>query len=1030
MERIDAINLTDRLRWEQQEYWLHLEAASPLEKYPAKQHARRVVERLGVTNGLIYLLGRPQRNIEDSDMPVAFRQRRYFYYLSGVDEPDCHLTYDIQNDSLALFIPRINPTRVIYEGSPLTPAEALDWYDIDQVYYADELEDFVRDWSTYYKGALYILHNSQNPLKELEGHNINSKSLKPMMDLARVIKDDHEIKLIKKANDISSYAHKKVLANVLKFKNEAQVEGLFRNVCISKLAKEQAYYPIAASGRNAGTLHYNSNNEDFGDRQLMCLDAGCEYKLYASDITRTFPLSGSWPSIEAKNIYELVQRMQETCIDRLKPGVRYLDVHILAHQIAIDGLLSLGLLHNGTREEIYKAGTSRAFFPHGLGHHVGLEVHDVGQGDLMNLKKTNPKYQLARSLYPDNFHVPVFNPHTCQSPVDPQSGHLEEGMVVTVEPGIYFSTYLLNMFYLPHPVHSKYINTLVVNRYLSVGGVRIEDDILITSKGHENLTTAPKGEAMLEIIRSQNPHWPFVSESVDQGHVVRGWRSDRKSTAPVQKEVSLSPDIHRHGSVPLPQPLGRTSNISIKKSERSSIDLAPFSGLSLYANFPRSSTTDENVKCWKTANNIRCQSPEDMTRTIEDTTLRKPVCGEDSITVTHAYMDFPAQSSKVGNVLVRTYTNEIKPTCRKCTILVQTVDRLRQNLVKNEQDAPKKPRVEPAATRKVPEMKERPRASRTMPVLPSQAPPSKDALREKISNLEEKLMMFERKLVPPTFNKSLPCRQSLPNLQNRDMLSRRSMQEFHVDRKQEAKAPIPALHSRPSLPPVPAHRSVTFDIEQQPAPEPSRPTPLSANPVNQTRNPDMPRTVEDLTRPPPPPSLPIFYPYPLHDTTHPSAIQPTASLPLRHSHPQSTIHLPNPIPRPSSSTTLPTIIPQRLSRAPASCHCPSVCRLDMCNCISCRSARLPCALHSLATRPRDKLFEQENRVAREDASQLQPDMPRRGPASHAPRQSPASQIEEPSVWNGSMKPADLRSMLDSLGTLKRELESVDDGARQ
>ena len=213
------------------------------------------------------------------------------------------------------------------------------------------------------------------------------------MNLARMIKDDHEIKLIRKANEISSLAHRQILASILKFKNEAQVEGLFLDVCVSRQAKQQAYDPIAASGPNAGTLHYDANNEDFENRQLMCLDAGCEYDLYASDITRTFPLSAAWPTREAENIYKLVERMQESCIKRLAPGVRYLDLHILAHQIAIDGLLALGILHNGTKEEIYKAGTSRAFFPHGLGHHIGLEVHDVGQAELMSIRRGKPVFE-------------------------------------------------------------------------------------------------------------------------------------------------------------------------------------------------------------------------------------------------------------------------------------------------------------------------------------------------------------------------------------------------------------------------------------------------------------------------------------------------------------------------------------------------------------------------------------------------------------------------------------------------------------
>lgn len=303
------------------------------------------------------------------------------------------MAYDIQRDTLSLFIPRIDQRRVIYNGPGLSLAEALVKYDVDEVYYADELLDFIEDWSheNGNRGSIFALHESQIPRLPLKLQEksivVDVTSLQPAMNIARMIKDDHEINLIRKANDISSRAHKEVLANIRKFKNEAQVEGLFLDVCVSRHAKHQAYDPIAASGPNAGTLHYDANNEDFEDRQLICLDAGCEYQLYASDVTRTFPLSGSWPSKEARNIYRLVERMQESCIARIAPGVRYLDLHILAHQIAIDGLLQLGILHNGTKEEIYRAGTSKAFFLHGLGHHIGLDVHDVGQAELMSVRR-------------------------------------------------------------------------------------------------------------------------------------------------------------------------------------------------------------------------------------------------------------------------------------------------------------------------------------------------------------------------------------------------------------------------------------------------------------------------------------------------------------------------------------------------------------------------------------------------------------------------------------------------------------------
>ncbi|KAF2203078.1 hypothetical protein GQ43DRAFT_390761 [Delitschia confertaspora ATCC 74209] len=533
MENLQQIfsgqKLSERLQGECRDYWFHLEG-SRLEKYPAKQHAQRVAEKLGVEDGLIYLRGEPLRLKEDSDMPMPFWQKRYFYYMSGCNEPDCHLAYDIRQDSLSLFIPSIDPAKVIWNGRGSTPTEALDKYDVDQVFLSRDLQQFVKQWATSHKGNMYILHGKQGPI----GGRVDFTSLQLAMDLARVVKDHHEINLIRIANDISSKAHRKVLESILKFKNEAQVEGLFLDVCVSENAKQQAYDPIAASGVNAGTLHYSANNEPLEGRQLMCLDAGCVWECYASDITRTFPLTGSWPSKEAKEIYSLVEHMQEACIRRLAPGVRYLDLHILAHQIAIDGLLCLGILHNGTREEIYKAGTSKAFFPHGLGHHVGLEVHDVGHKELMSFT-SNDK---TRSLYPENYYVPVYDSTTCRSPVDPASGHLEEGMVVTVEPGIYFSTYALNMFYLSSPVHSKFINREVLLRYLPVGGVRIEDDVLITSKGYENLTTAPKGEAMLAIIRNQGEELARPSRVVH-------------STAPQatesEKRNSPPPSLMSHG---------------------------------------------------------------------------------------------------------------------------------------------------------------------------------------------------------------------------------------------------------------------------------------------------------------------------------------------------------------------------------------------------------------------------------------------------------------------------------------------------
>ena len=308
------------------------------------------------------------------------------------------------------------------------------------------------------------------------------------MDVARVTKDSFEVKLIRRANSVSAYAHRAVLDGIHRFKNEAQIEATFIDTCMSQGAKHQAYSVIAASGENNSTLHYFKNDEPLKGRQLVCLDAGCEWDCYASDITRTFPISGTWPSQEAKDVYELVQLMQTTCIEKLKPGVRFLDLHLLAHNIAIEGLLRLGILHRGTPEEMYQSGASQAFFPHGLGHHLGLEVHDVSPS------ASPPTEPTAEALIV-NLSQHKMHPCTLDSPV------LEEGMVITVEPGIYFSRYGLEHIYLRSPRISRLVNMAVVERYWPVGGVRIEDDILITADGYQNLTTAPHGEEMLRLIR-------------------------------------------------------------------------------------------------------------------------------------------------------------------------------------------------------------------------------------------------------------------------------------------------------------------------------------------------------------------------------------------------------------------------------------------------------------------------------------------------------------------------------------------------
>ncbi|WEW54829.1 metalloaminopeptidase [Emydomyces testavorans] len=431
-------------------------------------------------------MGQQTTLLEDSDQARPFRQRRYFFYLSGVDEPDCHLTYDIKSDALTLYVPDFDLKRAVWVGPTLGRTQALQRYDISEVKYHSALNDDIFHWGQRQSAGavVYIIHENQKPSLSSPGLIFNHKTLIPAMDTCREIKDEHEIGLIRRANEISASAHTAILFRVHSMRNEAEIYGKFLDSCISHGARNQSYEIIAASGENASILHYTKNNEPLKGRQFVCLDAGAEWNCYASDVTRTFPIDPAWPSTEAFHIYHVVQRMQEECINRIMEGVRYLDLHILAHKIAIEELLSLGILKGGSMEEILKSGASRVFFPHGLGHHLGLEVHDVSLTRLIALE--GEEYQ-GLSL------------SGCQSPCTVSASRLKANMVVTVEPGIYFSRLALEDAK-SKPL-SKYIDMEVVKSYIPVGGVRIEDDILVTKSGFENLTKAPKGSAMLKIIR-------------------------------------------------------------------------------------------------------------------------------------------------------------------------------------------------------------------------------------------------------------------------------------------------------------------------------------------------------------------------------------------------------------------------------------------------------------------------------------------------------------------------------------------------
>ncbi|KAI9737007.1 MAG: hypothetical protein M1834_000596 [Cirrosporium novae-zelandiae] len=428
-------------------------------KYPAKAHAKKVSEYLKATDGVIYLEGQKTRMIEDND------EAAHFSYLA----------YNIKTAKLTLFIPPVDPESVIWSGLPLSPTEALGIYDVDEVMSSEDVNSYLASAQSS-QGTVYAINGQiSDRVTFLQFEHKNLDKLKVAIEECRAVKDDYEVALIRKANIISTEAHTAVLKAVKRVENERELEAIFLAKCISNGCREQAYHGIFASGQAAATLHYVHNDKPLSNKLNLLLDAGGEYSCYASDITRTFPINGSFTK-ESRQIYDIVLKMQKDCITMLHEGVSWDDVHMAAHKIAIDGLLELGIF-KGDKDEILKMRTSVAFFPHGLGHYLGMDTHDTGGH--ANYEDPDAMFRYLRVR-----------------------GKLPAGSVITVEPGIYFCKFIIEP-YLKDPAHSQFISKDVLDKYWDVGGVRIEDNLLITKDGSENLTTAIREvEEMEKLIKS------------------------------------------------------------------------------------------------------------------------------------------------------------------------------------------------------------------------------------------------------------------------------------------------------------------------------------------------------------------------------------------------------------------------------------------------------------------------------------------------------------------------------------------------
>ncbi|OVF09464.1 putative Xaa-Pro dipeptidase [Clavispora lusitaniae] len=433
-------------------------------KYPAKEHAKRVYKHFREKNDAkrvsFFMSGEDLELYQYCDQTKPIRQNRYFFYLSGCEVPGSHVLYNAETDKLTLFLPNIDYEDVMWSGMPLSIEDALKKFDVDSVKYVDSLEE-----------ALQALSSDGFTIFTTDFNKWNDKFKRFMteqspdffyaLDEARMIKDDFEIELMKHASAITDKCHLGVMSATPIETNETHIHAEFMYHALRQGSKYQSYDPICCSGPNCSTLHYVKNDDEIDNKRSILIDAGAEWSCYASDVTRCFPINGDWTK-EHLEIYNIVLKMQKATMALIKPGASWDDIHLEAHKVMIREFINLGIFKNFPEEEIFDSNISARFFPHGLGHLLGMDTHDVG--GYPNYEDPDPKLRYLRLRR-----------------------NLKEGMVLTDEPGVYFSPFLLKDI-LEDETKMKYINKDVLDKYWYIGGVRIEDDLLITRDGFENFT--------------------------------------------------------------------------------------------------------------------------------------------------------------------------------------------------------------------------------------------------------------------------------------------------------------------------------------------------------------------------------------------------------------------------------------------------------------------------------------------------------------------------------------------------------------
>lgn len=384
----------------------------------------------------------------NNDCSYPFRQDSYFWYLTGFNEPNAALLLlkTEQAEKAIIFLRPRDPLLETWNGRRLGVERAPQQLNVNDAY---SIEGFATVLPKILKNLTALYHV---PEIHTWGDKLVTESAvsfseildwRPMLSEMRLIKSPNEIRLMQQAGQITALGHIKAMQTTRPNRFEYEIESDILHEFNRHCARFPSYNSIVAGGSNACILHYTENDRPLNDGDLVLIDAGCEFAMYAGDITRTFPVNGKF-SQPQREIYELVLKAQKRAIELLIPGNSIKQANDEVIRIKTQGLVDLGIL-KGDVDTLIKQQAYRQFYMHGLGHWLGLDVHDVG------------------SYGQDKQRI------------------LEIGMVITVEPGIYIAE-----------------DADVPEQYKGIG-VRIEDNLLMTEYGNKILTAAaPKEIADIE----------------------------------------------------------------------------------------------------------------------------------------------------------------------------------------------------------------------------------------------------------------------------------------------------------------------------------------------------------------------------------------------------------------------------------------------------------------------------------------------------------------------------------------------------